>query len=97
MNLDSHCEMLMQQYRELRPTLDRLSQEAYDQLHQALHEQGIYVTAIEHRVKSEKSLAGKLELKGAKYKTINDITDLVGIRVVTFYRLGEECGQAQAA
>ena len=85
MNLDSHCEMLMQQYRELRPTLDRLSQEAYDQLCQALHEQGIYVTAIEHRVKSEKSLAGKLELKGAKYKTINDITDLVGIRVVTFY------------
>ena len=85
MNLDSHCEMLMQQYRELRPTLDRLSQEAYDQLRPALHEQGIYVTAIEHRVKSEKSLAGKLELKGAKYKTINDITDLVGIRVVTFY------------
>lgn len=83
--LDPHGEALLQQYRELRPTLDRLSQEAYDLLLHALREQGIYVTAIEHRVKTEKSLIGKLELKGAKYKTIDDITDLVGLRIITFY------------
>ena len=83
--LDAHGESLMQQYRELRPTLDVLANRAYDLLHQALREQGIYVTAIEHRVKTEKSLAGKLELKGAKYKSTDDITDLVGLRVITFY------------
>ena len=85
MNLDSHGEMLLQQFRELRPTLEQLANEAYNLLNQALCEQGIYVTAIEHRVKTEKSLAGKLELKGAKYKSIDDITDLVGLRVITFY------------
>lgn len=83
--LDAHCEMMLQQFRELRPTLHKLADEAYSLLRQALKEQGIYVTAIEHRVKTEKSLRGKLELKGAKYKSIDDITDLVGLRVITFY------------
>ena len=83
--LDAHGEMLLQQYRELRPTLEQLAKEAYDLLQHALHEQGIYVTGVEYRVKTEKSLAGKLELKGAKYKSIDDITDLVGLRVITFY------------
>ena len=83
--LDAHGEMLLQQFRELRPTLEQLAKDAYDQLQHALHEQGIYVTGVEYRVKTEKSLAGKLELKGAKYKSIDDITDLVGLRVITFY------------
>ena len=65
-NLDAHGQELMRQYRELRPALEQLATQAYDQLRQALDEQGIYVTAIEHRVKTERSLAGKLELKGNK-------------------------------
>jgi ppGpp synthetase/RelA/SpoT-type nucleotidyltranferase len=85
MNLDPHGEALMQQFRELLPTLEQLSNDAYEQLSSALRKQGIYVTAIEHRVKTERSLAGKLELKGGKYRTIDDVTDLVGIRVITFY------------
>ena len=85
MKLDPHGEQLLQQFRELRPTLEQLAEDAYTQLSQALQEQGVYVTAIEYRVKTEKSLIGKLELKGAKYKTIDDITDLVGLRVITFY------------
>ena len=83
--LDPHGEMLMQQYRELVPTLEQLAKNAYDLLRRALREQGIYVTAFEYRVKTEQSLAGKLERKGAKYKSISDITDLVGLRVFTFY------------
>ena len=85
MNLDSHSEMLLRQFRELRLSLQQIADEACRLLQNALSEQGIYITAMEHRVKTEKSLAGKLELKGAKYKDINDITDLVGLRVITFY------------
>ena len=83
--LDPHGEMLLRQFRQLQPTLENLAKESYDIMLNALNEQGIYVTGIEHRVKTEKSLIGKLELKGAKYKSIDDITDLVGLRVITFY------------
>ena len=83
--MDSHVEALLQQYRELLPALEQLAKDAYDLLRRALREQNIYVTAFEYRVKTEKSLAGKLELKGAKYKSIEDVTDLVGLRVITFY------------
>ena len=83
--LDQHGEQLLQQYRHLLPTLQKLADEASTLLRRTLREQGIYITAMEHRVKTEKSLRGKLELKGAKYKTVEDITDLVGLRVITFY------------
>ena len=83
--LDPHGESLMRQYRELKPVLEQLAKDAYDLMRRTLRQQGIYVTAIEYRVKTEKSLAGKLELKGAKYKSIEDVTDLLGLRVITFY------------
>ena len=83
--LDPHGEMLLQQYRELLPTLEKQAKKAYDLMRHALRQQGIYVTAIEFRVKTEQSLAGKLERKGRKYKTIYDVTDLVGLRIITFY------------
>jgi len=83
--LDPHGEALMQQYHDLLPMLEPMAKQAYDLLRWALREQGIYVTAYEYRVKTEQSLAGKLERKGMKYKSIYDITDLVGLRVITFY------------
>lgn len=85
LNLDPYSKSLLQQFHELRPALEPMARQAYDLLRRALREQGIYVTAIEYRVKTEQSLAGKLERKGWKYKTLNDLTDLVGLRVITFY------------
>ena len=83
--LDPHGEALLQQYRELVPMLEQMAKKAYDLLRRALREQGIYITAFEYRIKTEQSLAGKLERKGSKYKSIYDVTDLVGLRVITFY------------
>lgn len=83
--LDRHGQMLMEQYYERRPFYDRIAQLANEALRRALDEQHVMVTTIECRVKSEKSLAGKLELKGAKYHSLDNVTDIFGMRVVTFY------------
>ena len=83
--LDQHGEMLMAQYRERTAVYERLSHLADEALRNALDAQHVKVTAMEHRIKAESSLAGKLELKGAKYHTLDDVTDIVGMRVVTFY------------
>ena len=83
--LDEHGKELLAQFKKKRPLLVKLEKKAYKIIQELLDEQGIYVTAIEHRTKQEKSLAGKLELKGAKYKSIENITDLVGLRIITFY------------
>ena len=80
-----HTELLMEQFRQQLPALQRLEQQAYQSLSAALREQGVEINAIEHRVKAEHSLKGKLELKGDKYRCVNDITDLVGMRIITFY------------
>ena len=83
--MDLHCEMILEEYREAVPELERLKEEVLKTLHEALDRNGLIVTAVEGRVKTESSLAGKLALKGAKYATLSDITDLVGARIVTFY------------
>ena len=83
--LDMHSEMLLEQYRERLPVYERMAQLAEEALRHALEAQHVNVTTIEHRVKTEASLAGKLELKGGKYHTLDDVTDIVGMRVVTFY------------
>ena len=83
--LDAHGEMLLAEFRERLPQFQRLEQLAVEQVTQALQQQGIYVTAIEHRIKTEESLSGKLELKGSKYHQLDDITDVFGIRIITFY------------
>ena len=85
MNLDPHSEQLLEQYRSLLPVYEQMAAIIPERLKQFFEEAGIIVASVEHRVKTEGSLAGKLKLKGSKYKDIFDITDLVGLRVITFY------------
>ena len=83
--LDLHCSMILDEYREMLPVFSRLKTVVLEQLRACLQRGNLVVSGIEARVKQEASLAGKLELKGKKYRTLADITDIVGARVITFY------------
>ncbi|MBQ9399205.1 MAG: hypothetical protein IJU27_01005 [Bacteroidales bacterium] len=83
--LDLHCTMILDEYREMLPTFELMKTVVLDMLRKELSDRGIFVTAVDARIKTEASLAGKLELKGAKYRTLSDITDILGARIITFY------------
>lgn len=85
MNLDLHGEMILDEYREKRPLFEKLQAVVDGEIRRIVADNHLYVTAMESRIKKEKSLAGKLELKGHKYATLSDITDILGCRIITFY------------
>jgi len=84
-HLDPHCEAILEEYRENLPMFGDMALKVRNQLKNTFDEAGLLVAALEYRVKAEDSLAGKLELKGNKYGTLADITDILGLRVITFY------------
>ena len=85
MKLDLHCEMILDEYRAKLPVFEQLKTVVLSQLHRCLDEHNLLVSGLEARIKTETSLSGKLELKGYKYHTLDDITDILGARIITFY------------
>lgn len=83
--LDPHSATILQEYRDQRPIFLEAESTIAKRLRDGLANAGIVVAALESRVKTESSLAGKLEIKGQKYKSLSDITDIIGLRIITFY------------
>ena len=83
--LDPHSERILQEYREQLPRFLEAETHISKNLRDYLSKAGVWVAAVESRVKTESSLGGKLELKGTKYNSLADITDILGLRVITFY------------
>ena len=83
--MDLHSEMIFNEFLENKNTFIKMKEIVTDELKKIVSDLDIMVNVVESRVKTEKSLKGKLELKGYKYKNLSDITDILGGRIVTFY------------
>lgn len=83
--LDPHCQGILNEYRRMQPVYQRLQEKVMEILSKETKDLGVEVTCLESRIKTEKSLAGKLELKGYKYQSLSTITDILGARIVLFY------------
>jgi ppGpp synthetase/RelA/SpoT-type nucleotidyltranferase len=84
-HLDPHCEAILQEYKDNLPRFREVEAQVRDSLKRTFSDAGLIVAAVESRIKSYDSLAGKLELKGHKYNSLADLTDILGLRVITFY------------
>ena len=85
MEPDKHYQGILDEYRKKQPLFERMQSLILKKIRTRLDESHILIAALESRIKTEESLAGKLVRKGYKYHSLSDVTDIVGIRIVTFY------------
>jgi putative GTP pyrophosphokinase len=71
---DQEC----QSYTEFTVTIEKL-------IRQLLQEYGIRVHSVSSRVKSRDSLKKKIEKANNDYRTFDEITDIAGLRIITYF------------
>ena len=77
--------LILQEYRDKHAAFEKLLDVVKNTLTKNIASNHIYINAIEARIKAEESLAGKLERKAGKYNELLDLTDILGLRIITFY------------
>ena len=83
--LDFKSQMMVDEFDAKQHILQKLLNTIISHTREALTKGDIEVTAIEGRVKRRDKLIGKLIRKGQKYHCLDDVTDLVGIRIITLF------------
>lgn len=77
---------ILDEYRQQKNTFEHLENLVVQKLDTLLKAADVKIYAINHRIKDEKSLEGKLERKGDKYNDLHDITDILGVRIICFFQ-----------
>lgn len=77
--------LIIEDYRKARESFVKLDGVVYDKLCALVKQSGIQTLSIEHRVKGEASLAEKLVRNGDWYQKFEDLTDILGARVICFF------------
>ena len=76
---------LLDTYLSRQPRFEALGQTLHAHLQQVLERGGVSVHGVSHRTKTPESLARKLARPDKIYERLEDLTDLVGLRVITFF------------
>lgn len=76
---------IMDQYQKRHAIYQNFAGEVEHQLKRILSEENISYNAITCRLKDAESLSGKIDRKGDKYSCLEDLTDIAGVRVITYY------------
>lgn len=78
-------DLILETYDERYESYSKASEVIQKTLEHIAESLDVECSVIASRIKSRDSLAKKIDRKGNKYKSIDDLTDIVGTRVVTFF------------
>ncbi|SCW66158.1 ppGpp synthetase catalytic domain-containing protein (RelA/SpoT-type nucleotidyltranferase) [Ruminococcaceae bacterium YRB3002] len=83
--MDNTADIILREYESRFEDYGRLEACALDVIQEMLDTGSAGRVMITHRVKSADSMRGKLRRKAGKYRSIDEITDIVGFRVLVFF------------
>lgn len=86
-NIDNEQKLdkILAEFNCQKENCDECGSKIRELLKELLKISGIKFHAITYRLKDEESLRKKIRKKGYKYDSLKDITDIIGIRVITYY------------
>jgi putative GTP pyrophosphokinase len=83
--MESNSAKILAEYRSNKVLYDECSIKIESLIIDLIKANNINVHQISKRVKEEISLEGKLIKKLGKYKSISDVTDIIGVRVIAYF------------
>lgn len=85
MSTFSAKDNIMNEYTQKRGLYEHLSASVLQISEGLMKKEGIKYASAVFRIKDADSLSEKISRKGDKYQTLSDITDVGGVRIITYY------------
>lgn len=76
---------ILKEYDNSKILLENLDRTLLNLVNSLLEQKGIRVHQVQTRVKDRESLESKITRKNGKYESLSDITDIVGVRIITYF------------
>jgi putative GTP pyrophosphokinase len=84
-SMSAEHPLIIDAYKSARPRYEELANTVSVMLGQIISGSGIQYYSIAHRAKTIASLENKLNKPERNYRELEDITDLAGVRVITYF------------
>ncbi len=81
----ANVEDVLAEFDRRTPALKSLCEKTKDLIEELLQNEGVPFQSVQARVKSRKKLREKYLDPDKNYKQLDDITDLAGLRIITYY------------
>ena len=76
---------ILKEYDDSKILLENLDRTLLNLINSLLEQKNIRVHQVQTRVKDRDSLKNKIIRKNDKYESLSDITDIVGVRIITYF------------
>lgn len=80
--------MILYEYKKRKEDFFEVDRIVYEKLKKIVKDSKVLTTGVEHRVKTESSLEGKLYKSGDFFQNLLDLYDLIGARIICYFNDG---------